>query len=63
METMKSPCIGCEKRHIGCHTDCEGYKEWKKRYAEYKEWLKKQRRPLVKDYIGERMDERGKRRK
>lgn len=23
------PCKGCKERHIGCHTECLSYKEWK----------------------------------
>lgn len=22
------PCKGCPDRYIGCHSDCNGYKEW-----------------------------------
>lgn len=23
---MRNECYGCEKRHIGCHANCESYK-------------------------------------
>lgn len=23
------PCMGCEKRKVGCHSVCDGYKGWK----------------------------------
>lgn len=23
------PCMGCEKRRVGCHSVCDGYKGWK----------------------------------
>lgn len=23
------PCMGCEKRKVGCHSACDEYKEWK----------------------------------
>ena len=26
---MKPPCKKCDKRHIGCHSDCEEYKKYK----------------------------------
>ena len=24
-----SPCMGCEKRKVGCHSVCDKYKGWK----------------------------------
>lgn len=24
-----TPCKGCEKRHVGCHSECEDYKKFK----------------------------------
>lgn len=24
----KCPCNGCEERYVGCHADCEKYKQW-----------------------------------
>ncbi len=29
MEYTKSSCKGCEKRHVGCHTTCEDYKDFR----------------------------------
>ena len=26
---MKSNCLGCTNRTIGCHSTCEIYKQWK----------------------------------
>lgn len=26
----KYPCLGCTKRHVGCHADCKEYAERKK---------------------------------
>lgn len=26
---MKNDCYGCERRHIGCHAECESYKRIK----------------------------------
>ena len=34
---MKSPCHGCERRLVGCHTICREYQEWKKAYEAAKE--------------------------
>ena len=27
---MSAPCKDCEFRHVGCHAECEVYKDWKK---------------------------------
>lgn len=24
-----NPCHGCKKRHVGCHANCEEYRDWK----------------------------------
>lgn len=29
MANPKSPCKGCEKRHVGCHSECGSYKEFR----------------------------------
>ena len=25
----ESPCLNCEKRHDGCHSECDSYKEFR----------------------------------
>lgn len=25
-----APCIKCQDRYVGCHGDCDEYKEWKR---------------------------------
>ena len=38
----KPPCgRDCQDRHIGCHSKCAKYIEWKKEYADRKYALKK----------------------
>ena len=38
------PCKDCEERRVGCHSDCEKYKKWRKAKDEqYKEELEKRR--------------------
>lgn len=45
--TMKeNSCKDCQDRYIGCHSNCEKYKEWKAKKNEEKEkiklgWLKR----------------------
>lgn len=35
---MASPCMGCEKREIGCHAECAEYSAWREsRRPELKE--------------------------
>lgn len=33
---MKAPCYGCEKREVGCHVTCQGYKEFQAENEEIK---------------------------
>lgn len=33
-------CYGCEKRHVGCHVDCEDYIQETKQIKEKKEKIK-----------------------
>lgn len=39
MNNKDCPCYNCQapKRHVGCHSDCEEYKNWKFEYAELRE--------------------------
>lgn len=34
--TMNAPCMGCEKRHANCHSECEEYKEYLKKFEKEK---------------------------
>jgi len=34
---MMTPCKGCERRLVGCHTICREYQEWKKKWEAAKE--------------------------
>ena len=27
---IQGPCLGCESRHPGCHSECEKYKDYRK---------------------------------
>lgn len=29
---IKSPCMGCTRRVVGCHSACEDYKSYKQQY-------------------------------
>ena len=31
------PCKGCEKRRVGCHSVCDGYKGWQEQELKRKE--------------------------
>ena len=35
MTNSTSPCMGCEKREVGCHARCGAYKEYRKALDEY----------------------------
>ena len=30
LNRKKSPCLGCENRHVGCHSECEVYLEYRR---------------------------------
>ena len=40
---IKSPCFGCENRHISCHSECEKYVQYRK----YREKSYEERRKMV----------------
>lgn len=37
MSFKTGPCKGCEKRHEGCHDECDSYQNWRMDYDEEKE--------------------------
>lgn len=36
----KPPCYKCDRRQVGCHSGCEGYKEWLKETEAEREYMK-----------------------
>ena len=54
----KMSCLNCEKRHVGCHSSCEEYAEFKKNFMEQKEVKRKQkeRQNIVYEYVFESRD-------
>lgn len=53
MNNTKTPCIDCERRHMGCHSRCEDYKKWKDEHeARRKEYHEKRNEySAFQDYI------------
>lgn len=51
-------CLNCERRHVGCHSSCEEYAEFKRNFSEQKEIKRKQkeRQNIVYDYVFESRD-------
>lgn len=41
---MVAPCKDCTERHVGCHSTCQGYKDFVKWNEEQKE-IRKQEKP------------------
>lgn len=37
------PCHNCEKREVGCHSNCEEYTNWRSKQLEEKEKIHKYR--------------------
>ena len=52
------PCLNCEKRHVGCHSSCEEYAEFKRKFMEQKEIKRKQKelQNIVYNYVFESRD-------
>ena len=52
------PCLNCEKRHVGCHSSCEEYAEFKRNFSEKKEISRKQKehQNIVNDYVFDSRD-------
>ena len=52
------PCLNCEKRHVGCHSSCEEYDEFKRNFSEKKEISRKQKenQNIVNDYVFDSRD-------
>ena len=49
---IDAPCADCQKRRVGCHSDCEDYKTWKSQQqtvADAKQ-KDKQRRAMLNGY-------------
>ena len=48
----KHSCKGCEKRHVGCHSECESYIKYSESLKEYNEYAHKKRmeRFDIEDY-------------
>ena len=40
----KSPCLGCEKKVLGCHSDCVEYNEFKKQNDADREMIREKKR-------------------
>ena len=37
-------CHLCDKRYLGCHSNCEDYLEWRQQFEEEKEYIRTQRK-------------------
>lgn len=60
MQLRDNPCRDCvEDRHIGCHAECERYKEAKKKHAEMMMEMFKDRH--VCEYLADQAAKRAKR--
>ena len=48
----KSPCYGCEERHIGCHADCERDSKWREERQAEKDAFnaEKQRESVINEF-------------
>lgn len=44
---IKCPCKNCSRRVIGCHADCNEYKEWREELTDENENIKKEREKVL----------------
>ena len=57
----RAPCKDCEKRYVGCHSDCIDYKDWKKAHDAFeggKRW-ERQINTIMHDSQSRRCKSRG----
>lgn len=45
-----SPCLGCEERHLHCHSECEKYKAYKAILEEVKADARKRNEEYMFNY-------------
>lgn len=43
---LKHSCKGCEKRHVGCHSECEAYQKYRESLDRYNDYAYKKRMEL-----------------
>lgn len=59
MYIKKAPCFECKNRELGCHSNCEKYKEWKVYQYNAKKKKNLQINPRCATYFKERVTEYG----
>lgn len=47
---MVAPCKGCQERIVGCHSNCEKYKQWQMWHAEMKTKAAAEQTPMLSEY-------------
>lgn len=52
--THEAPCYQCEDRHMGCHSQCEKYKEYVNAYRDRNRYMYGQINPPGSRYYKER---------
>ena len=62
-QQRKHPCYQCEDRHIGCHSECDAYKQWCEKNEKMKKDIFEQKQldiAIVESHINRRMRMGGK---
>lgn len=54
VKKIKTPCKACEKRCLGCHANCEEYKQFRKDIEEQKKQEKTEYHPNYHRYYKKR---------
>ena len=48
---IRSPCMGCQDRHLACHDSCKEYKEYKEKLTAV--WMYRKRFKMTDSCIAE----------
>ena len=56
-----APCLNCQKRHQGCHAECNGYQEYRKRRDKDRADRDKERQIAEERYFASKRQKKGRR--
>lgn len=55
------PCKDCEKRHVGCHSDCNNYKKFREYMNDKNDKIRKEKTYMVTQTKKKYLEKRGQR--
>jgi len=54
-----APCKDCEKRHVGCHSDCNNYKKFREYMDDKNDKIRKEKTYMVTQTKKKYLEKRG----